>query len=52
MNSKPYFRVMEMEGMEIVPIFLHHSSTPVTTTLSPFSPYASLLMHTMWHFSW
>ena len=31
---------------------LHLSSTAGTTTLSPFSPYAYLLMPTMRNFSW
>ena len=38
-----------MEGMEIVPIFLHIYSTASTTTLSPFYPHASLLIPTMWY---
>ena len=32
-------------------IFLHLSSTADATTMSPFSPYASLIMPTMWNFS-
>ena len=41
-----------IEGMVIVPKILHISSTAGTTTLSSFSPYASLLMPTMWNLSW
>ena len=41
-----------MEGVAMVHFFLHISSTAGTKTLSPFSPYASLLMPTMWNFVW
>ena len=52
MNRKSDLRVMVMEGMEMVTKFLHLSSTSGTTTLSPFSPYVSLLMPITWNFSW
>ena len=45
-------RVMVMEGMAMVPNILHLYSTSGTTILLIFSPYASLLMPTMWNFSW
>ena len=51
MNRKSYLRVMVMEGMEMVPNILYLYSTSGTTILSPFSPYASLLIPTMWHLS-
>ena len=38
-----------MEGMSMVPRFLHISSTAGTKNLSPFSPYEFLLMTNMWH---
>ena len=41
-----------MEGVGMVPNILHLSSTYGTKILSPFSLYASLLMPTMWNFSW
>ena len=41
-----------MEGMTIVPIFLHLYSNAGTTTLSQFYTYASFLVPTMWNFSW
>ena len=47
MNIKLALRVMVMEGMEIVPKHLQLSSTSGTTILSPFSPYASLLVPTV-----
>ena len=46
MNSKPALRVVVMEGMEMVPTFLHLSFSVGDTTLSPLYPYASLLMPT------
>ena len=52
MNIRSDLRVMLMEGVEMLPNFLHISPTAVNTTLLPFSPYASLLMPTMWNFSW
>ena len=52
MNIKSYLRVMLMEGVAMVPEFLHLSSTAGATTLSQIPPYASLLMPNMWHFSW
>ena len=49
MNIKSALRVMlmVMEGMEIVPNILHHSSTSGATALSPLSPYDSLIMPNM-----
>ena len=41
-----------MEGMAMITKFLHLYSIDATTILSPFSPYDSLLMTTVWHFSW
>ena len=54
MNRKQSLRavVMVMEGMEIVPIILHLYSNSGDTDLSPLSPYDSLIMPNMWHFSW
>ena len=52
MNRKSALRVMEMEGVGMVPTFLHISSTAGTTIMSPFSSYASLLMPAMWNFIW
>ena len=52
MKIRSDIRVMLMEGVEMLPKFLHISSTSGTTTLLPFSPYASLLMPTMWNLSW
>ena len=52
MYIKSYLRVMVTKGVAIVPKFLHLSSSDGTTILSPFSPYVSLLMPTMWNFSW
>ena len=52
MNSQSVLRVLVMEGVEMMSKFLHLSSTAGTTTLSPFSSYASLLVPTMWNFSW
>ena len=52
MNIKPALRMMVMEGLEMVPKFLHLSSTDGTTIMLPFSPYTFLLMPNMWHFSW
>ena len=43
---------MVIEGMEILSKFLHIPSTDGTIKLSPLSPYASLVMPTMWYFSW
>ena len=51
MNRKPALRLMVMEGMEMVPNVFHLSSTDGNTTLFQFSPYASLIMPTMWNFS-
>ena len=42
---------MVMKGVVIVQICLHLYSTAVTTTLSPFSPYAYFLVTNMWYFS-
>ena len=52
MNRKPDLRVMVMEGVAMVPKFLHLYSTSGNTTLLPFSSYASLIMPTMWILSW
>ena len=52
MNNKSYLRVMVMEGVEMVPKLLNISSSSSATTLSQFSPYASLIIPTTWHFSW
>ena len=52
MNRKSAFRVMVMEGMAMVPSIYHLSSTAGTEIMLPFSPYESLLMSTMWNFSW
>ena len=52
MNIKSSLRVMVMERMAMVPKFLHLYSTSGTTIMSQFSHYASLLMPTMWNFSW
>ena len=52
MNRKSALKVMVMGGMEMVPKILYLYSTAGTTILSPFSPYASFLVPTMWHFSW
>ena len=43
---------MVIEGMAMLPKFLHLSSTAGTTTLPPLSLYASFLIPTMWYFSW
>ena len=51
MYRKPALRVMVMEGLAMVPKFLHQYYTADTTTLSPFSTYSALLMPTMWQFS-
>ena len=53
MNRKSDLRVMimVMEEIPMVPKCLHLSSTDGATNLSLVSPYASLLMPTMWHFS-
>ena len=48
MNVKPYLRVMVKEGMAMITKFLHLYSIDATTILSPFSPYDSLLMPSMW----
>ena len=52
MNKKSALRVIVMEGMTLVPKLLHISFTDGNTIMSPFSPYASLLMPTMWHSRW
>ena len=52
MSRKSAFRAIAMEGVEMAPKLLHLSSTASTEILSPFSPYVSLLIPTMWHFSW
>ena len=52
MNGKSDLRVMVMEVVAIVPKFLHIYSNTDTRILLPFSPYASLLMTTIWNFSW
>ena len=52
MNSKSSLMLMVLEGIAMGPKQFHIYSTAVTTTLSPFSPYASLLMPTMWNFGW
>ena len=46
MNRKSALRVVVMEGMAMVPELLHLSFTAGATTLSPLSPYDSLLMPT------
>ena len=43
---------MVMEGMEMVPNILHLSSTAGNTIILKFYPFASLLITTMWNFSW
>ena len=50
-EHKSALRMVVMEGMSMVSIFLHISSTSGTKILLPFSPYASLLVPTMWNFS-
>ena len=52
MNRKSAFRVVVTEVITMVPNILHPYSNSVVTTLSPLSPYYSLLMPNMWHFSW
>ena len=52
MNRKSALRVMVMEGIVMVSNVLRIYSTAGTTILSPFSPYSSLLMPTMWTFGW
>ena len=52
LKRKSYLMVIVMEGVSMVPKFLHLYYTSVTTTLLPFSPYDSLFMPTMWNFSW
>ena len=51
MNRKSALRVMVMEGITMVPNIFRISSTDGTPILSPFSPYASLLVTNMWYFS-
>ena len=51
LNIKSALRVMVMEGISMGTNLLHLSSTAGTTILSPFYPYASLIMPNMWHFS-
>ena len=46
MVIKPDLRVVVMEGMSMNPKYVLLSFTSSTTTLSPLSPYASLLMPT------
>ena len=41
-----------MEGMEMVTKLLHLYSTSGNTPLLSFSPCASMLVPTMWNFSW
>ena len=52
MNRKSDLRVMVMEGMEMGPNILLLYSTAGTKIMLTFSPYVSLLMPTMWNFSW
>ena len=52
MNSKSALRVTAMKVLVMVSTCLKLSSTSGAKTLSPISPYASLLTTTMWHFSW
>ena len=52
MNSKSVLMEMVMKVRAMVPEYLHLYCTAGTTTLSSFSPYTSLLMPTMWYFSW
>ena len=52
MNRKPDLRAMVIEGVAMVPDFLHLSFTAYNTTLSPFSPCEYFIMPTMWNFSW
>ena len=52
MNRKSALRVMVMEWMATGPNILHVSSTTGTEIMSPFYPYASLPMSTMWNLSW
>ena len=52
MNRKSSLVVIVMEGLEMVPKFLHLPSNAGTANLSPFSTYASLLMTNMWNFIW
>ena len=52
LNIKSALRVVLIQVMATVPKFLHISSEAGCTTLSPFSHYASLLVHTMWYFRW
>ena len=52
MNRKSSLGVMIMEGVSMVTKILHLSSTAGNTAMSPFNPYAYLIMPTMWNFSW
>ena len=52
MNRKSALRVMVIEGIAMVPKFLHLYYTAGTTILSPFYYNASLLIPTMWSFIW
>ena len=51
MNRNQVLRVVVMEEIAMVPKLLNISSTSGTKILSLFSPYASLLMPTMWNFN-
>ena len=52
MNRKSALGVMVMEGMAMAPKCLCLSYTAVNITLLPVSPYASLLIPTLYNFSW
>ena len=41
-----------MEGTTMVPNYFHLYSTSCATTMLSLSPYDSLIIRTMWHFSW
>ena len=44
MNSKHALRVVVLKGVAMVPKNIHLYFTDGAATMSPFSPYASLLM--------
>ena len=50
-TKKPALKLMVMERVATNKKNMHRSSTAGNRILSKFSPYASLIMPTMWHFS-
>ena len=52
MNRKSSFMVVVMNGVAMVANILYLSSNASNTIMSPFYPYAYLLVTTMWNFSW